>query len=56
MDQSAPILRTKLHRPTVVGDLVRRQRLNERMNLVFEKPLALVSTPAGYGKSMLVSQ
>ncbi|MGB5400003.1 MAG: AAA family ATPase, partial [Thermoanaerobaculia bacterium] len=55
MDQSAPILRTKLHRPTVVGDLVRRQRLNERMNLVLEKPLALVSAPAGYGKSMLVS-
>ncbi|MEE9562739.1 MAG: hypothetical protein V3W50_06695, partial [Thermoanaerobaculia bacterium] len=50
------ILRTKLHRPPVTEDLVRRTRLHERMDLGQETPLTLVSAPAGYGKSMLVSQ
>ena len=50
-----PILRTKLHRPKVTGDIVRRQRLHEQMDLGLETPLTLVSAPAGYGKSMLVS-
>ncbi len=50
------ILRTKLHRPPVTEDQVRRDRLLERMDLGQETPLTLVSAPAGYGKSMLVSQ
>lgn len=50
-----PLLRTKLHRPTVVGSLVCRKRLHERMDVGLEEPLTLVSAPAGYGKSMLVS-
>jgi len=49
------ILRTKLHRPKVTGDIVRRQRLHEQMDLGLETPLTVVSAPAGYGKSMLVS-
>jgi len=50
------ILRTKLHRPPVTEDLVCRTRLHERMDLGQQTPLTLVSAPAGYGKSMLVSQ
>jgi LuxR family maltose regulon positive regulatory protein len=50
------ILRTKLHRPPVTEDLVCRTRLHELMDQGEETPLTLVSAPAGYGKSMLVSQ
>ncbi|MGB5286608.1 MAG: AAA family ATPase, partial [Polyangiales bacterium] len=50
-----PIVQTKLHQPHVAADLVCRQRLQERMNLGLRRPLALVSAPAGYGKSTLVS-
>ena len=50
-----PIIRTKLHRPPVTGRLVCRKRLHERMDLGLQKPLTVVSAPAGYGKSMLVS-
>jgi LuxR family maltose regulon positive regulatory protein len=51
-----PILRTKLHRPRVTPDLVCRGRLHELLDGALTRPLALVSAPAGYGKSMLVSQ
>ena len=51
-----PILRTKLHRPPVVPDLVHRARLHELMDRGLHRPLTVVSAPAGYGKSMLVSQ
>ena len=49
------VLRTKLHRPPVVTDHLRRQRLLDRLNRHRNRPLTLVSAPAGYGKSMLVS-
>ncbi len=49
-----PILQTKLHRPRVTQDLVRRGRLHERMDLGLRTPLTVVSAPAGYGKSTLV--
>jgi LuxR family maltose regulon positive regulatory protein len=55
MDPQAPLLRTKLHRPPVTADLVHRERLHERLARDLEVPLTLVSAPAGYGKSMLVS-
>ena len=50
-----PIIRTRLHRPPVTGRLVCRERLHERMDLGLQMPLTVVSAPAGYGKSMLVS-
>ena len=49
------VLRTKLHRPPVVTDHLHRQRLLDRLNRHRNRPLTLVSAPAGYGKSMLVS-
>jgi len=50
-----PLLRTKLHRPPVVGDHLHRQRLLDRLDQRRRRPLTLVSAPAGYGKSTLVS-
>ncbi len=46
-----PLIRTKLHRPPVPFDYVQRTRLLERLNERLYRPLTLVSTPAGYGKS-----
>jgi len=51
----APILRTKLHRPAVTPDVVRRERLPARLDAGREPPLSLVSAPAGYCKSTLIS-
>jgi len=50
-----PIAKGKLHRPPVDRDHVHRPRLLEQLDLHRHKPLTLVSAPAGYGKSVLVS-
>ena len=50
-----PILRTKLHRPPIGGAHLHRGHLLDRLNQSRHRPLALVSAPAGYGKSTLVS-
>ena len=51
-----PILRTKLHRPSPDESLIHRARLEQILEEGKIKPLTLVSAPAGYGKSVLVSQ
>ncbi len=53
--EPGPILRTKLYRPPVAADVVRRGRLHDRLDEGRRRPLTLVSAPAGYGKSTLVS-
>jgi LuxR family maltose regulon positive regulatory protein len=50
-----PIIRTKLHRPPVARDLVCRKAMHVRLEEGGHQPLTLVSAPAGYGKSTLVS-
>jgi LuxR family maltose regulon positive regulatory protein len=45
-----PLIRTKLHRPPVAADHLHRQRLLDRLGKNIERPLTLVSAPAGYGK------
>lgn len=50
-----PLLRTKLHRPPVAMDHLHRKHLLDRLNSRIDRPLTLVSAPAGYGKSTLVS-
>ncbi len=50
-----PILRTKLYRPPVAADALARERLVARLEAGRPLPLTLVSAPAGYGKSTLVS-
>jgi LuxR family maltose regulon positive regulatory protein len=51
-----PILRTKLNAPHLRSDFLVRQRLLDWLEHEVERPLTLVSAPAGYGKSILVAQ
>lgn len=50
------LIQTKLHRPQVVGDLLERLHLLNRLDMHYNLPLILVSAPAGYGKTTLVNQ
>jgi LuxR family maltose regulon positive regulatory protein len=50
-----PLLSTKLHRPPVDGNHVHRPNLLGRLDQSRSRPLTLVSAPAGYGKTVLVS-
>ena len=50
-----PILLTKLHRPAVDENHIHRPSLLERLDQRHSRPLTLVSAPAGYGKSVLIS-
>jgi LuxR family maltose regulon positive regulatory protein len=54
----APLLTTKLYIPPVRRDLVSRPRLIERLNEGLQRGhrLTLVSAPAGYGKTTLLSE
>jgi LuxR family maltose regulon positive regulatory protein len=49
------LLKTKLHIPPVRPGLVPRPRLTELLNAGLHRKLTLVSAPAGYGKTTLVS-
>jgi LuxR family transcriptional regulator, maltose regulon positive regulatory protein len=56
MPETTRILRTKFHEPPIRGDHVHRVRLIEKLNNNYQKnALILVSAPAGYGKSNLIS-
>jgi len=47
---------TKLHRPRLVAGLLRRPRLESRLEWGLDHNLILVSAPAGFGKTTLVIQ
>jgi LuxR family maltose regulon positive regulatory protein len=49
------LIRTKLNRPSVSADLVRRPRLIDLLNQGRGLPLTLISAPAGSGKTTLLS-
>ena len=51
----AGLLATKLHIPSVRRGLVSRSRLIERLNAGLARKLILVSAPAGFGKTTLLS-
>jgi LuxR family maltose regulon positive regulatory protein len=51
----AGLLTTKLHIPSVRPELVSRSRLAERLNAGLGRKLILVSAPAGFGKTTLLS-
>lgn len=50
-----PLIRTKLNQPPVAKDHLHRQHLLDRLDMRRHRPLTLVSAPAGYGKSTLLS-
>jgi LuxR family maltose regulon positive regulatory protein len=51
-----PLLKTKLYIPTTRPELVSRPRLIERLNASLHRKLTLISAPAGFGKTTLVSE
>ena len=51
-----PILATKLYLPPLRPNVVSRPRLLDRLNEGLHNKLALISAPAGFGKTTLVSQ
>jgi LuxR family transcriptional regulator, maltose regulon positive regulatory protein len=53
--QTDPLLTTKLHMPHLPGQLVHRPRLIQRLQQGLERSLILLSAPAGFGKSTLLS-
>jgi LuxR family maltose regulon positive regulatory protein len=50
-----PHSRAKFRRPPLVSDFVARPGLIERLDRGLDRMLTVVSTPAGYGKSTLLS-
>jgi LuxR family maltose regulon positive regulatory protein len=50
-----PLLQTKLYIPPTRPEIIPRPRLIERMNDGLQRKLTLVSAPAGFGKTTLVS-
>ncbi len=53
---STPVLATKLYRPPARFKVVARPRLMERLNEGLRHPLILISAPAGFGKTTLISE
>ena len=51
-----PLLQTKLYIPPIRPSLVSRPRLIERLNTGRHRKLTLISAPAGFGKTTLVSE
>ncbi|HEX6555912.1 MAG TPA: LuxR C-terminal-related transcriptional regulator [Ktedonobacteraceae bacterium] len=53
---STPILATKLYIPPLRAKVVSRPRLIERLNEGLYRKITLISAPAGFGKTTLVSE
>ena len=51
-----PLLETKLHAPRLRRGLVPRPRLSERLSRGAESAVTLVSAPAGFGKTTLLTE
>ena len=54
--QQDTLLRMKLYIPPVRPELVLRPRLVKRLNAGLNRKLTLVSAPAGFGKTTLLSE
>ena len=55
VSKATAVVKTKLYCPRGTAGFVLRERLLEKLETSLERPLTLVSAPAGYGKSVLVS-
>jgi len=49
-------MRTKLFRPRSASDVITRTHLIKRLNVALEDEITLVSAPAGFGKTTLLTQ
>lgn len=49
------MLQTKLHIPSTCSNLVHRSNLFEKLNMGLERKLILISAPAGFGKTTVIS-
>jgi len=56
LDNTGPLLETKLYVPRLRRGLVARPRLIERMRRGAESKLTLISAPAGFGKTTLLAE
>jgi LuxR family maltose regulon positive regulatory protein len=56
LDIAGPLLETKLYAPRLRPGLVARPRLIARMNRGAESKLTLISAPAGFGKTTLLTK
>lgn len=56
MSATLSLLTTKLYLPAARPDLVRRSRLLARLSESLTCPLTLISAPAGFGKTTLISE
>lgn len=55
MQKPDPLIRAKLHPPSIRASLVARPRLQERIRQGLGRPLTLLAAPAGFGKTTLVT-
>jgi LuxR family maltose regulon positive regulatory protein len=53
---ATPLLKTRLYIPPVRSESVSRPRLIERLNAGLQRKLTLISAPAGFGKTTLLSE
>jgi LuxR family maltose regulon positive regulatory protein len=53
---ATPLLQTKLYTPPPRPELVPGPRLLERLNAGLRRKLTLVSAPAGFGKTTVISE
>jgi LuxR family maltose regulon positive regulatory protein len=53
---TTPLLATKLYIPSIRPELVSRPHLIERLNAGLHRKLTLISAPAGFGKTTLLSE
>ena len=52
---ASPLVETKLYVPRLRGNVVARPRLNRRLRDGSDAKLTLVSAPAGFGKTTLLT-
>ena len=53
---TTPLLTTKLYIPPIRSEMVPRPRLIERLNAGLHRKLTLISAPAGFSKTTLLSE
>jgi LuxR family maltose regulon positive regulatory protein len=53
-DAPTVIVRSKIERPSLIGNWVRRPRIEARLDRAFDRSLILITAPAGHGKTSTI--